>query len=345
MYDKIKDKLKHDPKIWGITGVAGFVGSNLLEELLKLNQHVIGLDNFSTGHRRNLNEVKSMVSNAQWKNFDFIEGDIRDINDCLKCCSGSDYVLHQAAIGSVPRSIADPITTNQNNIDGFLNVLVAARDSGTKRLIYASSSSVYGDNSELPKVVQKIGKPLSTYALTKLVNELYAEVFEKNYGLKAVGLRYFNLFGKRQAPNGPYAAVIPRWISSMINGEEVYINGDGHTSRDFCYVQNCIQANLLAATAEDESLKNRVYNVAVGDTTSLNQLFEYLLQELSIEFSHLKSIKPVYKNFRIGDILHSLADISESQNSLGYDPTYSIKKGLQESLSWYIKYFQENQQR
>src|SRR5690554_2547196 len=274
-YQQLLEQLPLQPKTWLITGVAGFIGSNLLETLLKLNQKVTGLDNFATGHQYNLDEVQGLVTAEQWNNFNFIEGDIRQLEDCQRACEGANYVLHQAALGSVPRSIADPITTNSANIDGFLNMLVAARDAKVQSFTYAASSSTYGDHPALPKVEDNIGKPLSPYAVTKYVNELYAEVFARSYGFKAIGLRYFNVFGKRQDPNGAYAAVIPKWTAAMVRGEDVYINGDGETSRDFCFIENAVQANILAALADD-SAKNEVYNVAVGDRTTLNELFSAL---------------------------------------------------------------------
>src|SRR5690554_1017658 len=271
-YSQLLETLPAHPKTWLITGVAGFIGSNLLEHLLKLNQQVVGLDNFATGHRHNLDEVQGLITPEQWAGFTFIEGDIRNLDDCHKACVGVDYVLHQAALGSVPRSINDPITTNTTNIGGFLNMLVAARDAGVKSFTYAASSSTYGDHSALPKVEENIGKPLSPYAVTKYVNELYAEVFAKTYGFASIGLRYFNVFGERQDPEGAYAAVIPKWTAAMIKGEEVVINGDGETSRDFCFIDNVVQINLLAACAVGDA-RNQVYNVAVGGRTNLNQLF------------------------------------------------------------------------
>lgn len=350
-YETLKQQLQAQPKTWLITGVAGFIGSNLLETLLKLNQCVVGLDNFSTGHQRNLDEVQTLVTPAQWANFQFINGDIRNLNDCNRAMnwttessalspqsSAVDYVLHQAALGSVPRSIEDPITTNQNNIDGFLNMLVAARDAKVKRFVYAASSSTYGDHPDLPKVEDKIGKPLSPYAITKLVNELYAEVFARTYGFNTIGLRYFNIFGRRQDPDGAYAAVIPKWIAAMIKNEPVYINGDGETSRDFCYVDNAIQANLLAATTAKEEAANQVYNVAVGDRTSLSQLYFHLRDSLVHKFPNLKEANPVNREFRAGDVRHSLADISKSSNLLGYQPTHRIVDGLNEAMEWYISF-------
>lgn len=335
-YDKLKTRLVNEPHTWLVTGVAGFIGSNLLEALLKLNQRVVGLDNFSTGHQRNLDEVQTLVTPSQWSNFDFIKGDIREVTTCHHACKGVDYVLHQAALGSVPRSIEDPITTNQNNIDGFLNMLVAARDTKVKRFVYAASSSTYGDHPDLPKMEDRIGKPLSPYAVTKLVNELYAEVFARTYGFKTIGLRYFNIFGRRQDPNGAYAAVIPKWVTAMIRNEPVYINGDGESSRDFCYIENTIQANLLAACASDGSATNQVFNVAVGDRTSLNQLYFNLRDNLKKIFPHLINAEPVYRDFRVGDVRHSLADIAKGHRLLGYQPTHRITEGLSEAMDWYI---------
>lgn len=326
------------PKKWLVTGAAGFIGSNLVEALLKSNQLVIGLDNFSTGHQRNLDEVKAIVSEYQWSQFTFIEGDVRNISTCKQAFTGIDYVLHQAALGSVPRSIEDPINTNSTNIDGFLNVLVAARDAGVKRFVYAASSSTYGDHPDLPKVEDKIGKPLSPYAVTKLVNELYADIFSKIYGIQCIGLRYFNVFGRRQDPDGAYAAVIPKWTSALIQGEPVYINGDGETSRDFCYIDNVVQANLLAATSVDPESYNQVYNVAVGDRTSLNELFYEIRAQLLPYLPSLSDAHPTYREFRAGDVKHSLADISKAKQLLGYAPTHPLRKGLSEAVEWYISH-------
>jgi UDP-N-acetylglucosamine 4-epimerase len=336
-YDQLQTRLATVSHTWLITGVAGFIGSNLLEALLKLHQRVVGLDNFATGHQRNLDEVQALVTPAQWANFSFVRGDIRALADCNQACEGIDYVLHQAALGSVPRSIEDPITTNHNNIDGFLNMLVAARDAKVKRFVYAASSSTYGDHPDLPKVEEKVGKPLSPYAVTKLVNELYAEVFSRNYGFNTIGLRYFNIFGRRQDPDSAYAAVIPKWIAAMIKGEPVCINGDGETSRDFCYIDNAIQANLLAAAACSEDAANQVYNVAVGDSTSLNQLYHHLRDNLATQYPHLKEVQPVYREFRAGDVRHSLADITKANQLLGYAPTHRIYEGLNHALGWYIE--------
>jgi UDP-N-acetylglucosamine/UDP-N-acetylgalactosamine 4-epimerase len=333
-YQTVCEQLQQAPKIWLITGVAGFIGSNLLETLLKLNQNVVGLDNFATGHQHNLDEVQSLVKPDQWANFKFYEGDIRDFEDCQKACAGVDYVLHQAALGSVPRSIADPITTNETNISGFLNMLTAARDASVSSFTYAASSSTYGDHPALPKVEENIGKPLSPYAVTKYVNELYAEVFAQTYGFKSIGLRYFNVFGQRQDPNGAYAAVIPKWTGSMIIGEDVYINGDGETSRDFCFIDNTVQANILAATASDEA-KNQVYNVAVGDRTTLNDLYRAIQAALAtngVNFEH----GPIYREFRAGDVRHSQASIAKIEHALGYLPQFKIAEGIQLSMRWYV---------
>lgn len=333
-YQTVCEQLKGAPKTWLITGVAGFIGSNLLETLLKLDQKVVGLDNFATGHQHNLDEVKGCVSEAQWSNFNFIEGDIRQFVDCQTACNGVDYVLHQAALGSVPRSIVDPITTNDTNISGFLNMLTAARDAHVSSFSYAASSSTYGDHPGLPKVEENIGNPLSPYAVTKYVNELYADVFARSYGFKAIGLRYFNVFGQRQDPNGAYAAVIPKWTASMIAGDDVFINGDGETSRDFCFIENTVQANILAATAPEE-VKNQVYNVAVGDRTTLNDLYaaiQVALLENSISYE-----KPaVYREFRAGDVRHSQASIAKIQQALGYAPEYPIAEGIQLAMRWYV---------
>ncbi len=335
-YEELRQTIKAMPATWLVTGVAGFIGSNLLETLLKLDQRVVGLDNYSTGHKRNLVLVKSAVSPAQWQRLRMIEGDIRNLATCRSACANTDYVLHQAALGSVPRSLEDPILTNENNITGFLNMLVAARDAPVKRFVYAASSSTYGDHPGLPKVENLIGKPLSPYAVTKYVNELYADIFARCYDFKAIGLRYFNIFGRRQDPEGAYAAVIPKWVSSMIKNEPVFVNGDGETSRDFCYIDNTVQANLLAATTGNPDAVNQVYNVAVGDRTDLNQLFEGIRALLEPRFSHLKVFNPTYRAFRAGDVRHSLADISKARNLLGYEPTHRINEGLKEAMDWYV---------
>ncbi|MCD1599816.1 SDR family oxidoreductase [Rheinheimera aquimaris] len=319
---------------WLITGCAGFIGSNLLETLLKANQQVVGLDNFATGYQRNLDEVQQLVSPQQWANFTFIKGDIRSSADCQQACSGVDYVLHQAALGSVPRSIADPITSNDTNISGFLNMLVAARDAGVKRFVYAASSSTYGDHPALPKVEDAIGKPLSPYAVTKYVNELYADVFSRSYGFHSIGLRYFNVFGPRQDPNGAYAAVIPKWTAAMIADQSVKINGDGETSRDFCFVDNAVQANIRAALADIEH--SEVFNVALGDRTTLNELFAAIAKSLADNGIHYQKTAQ-YGDFRAGDVRHSQADISKAQRMLGYAPQYRIREGLSLAMPWYIQ--------
>jgi len=405
-YEQLKTRLISEPHTWLITGVAGFIGSNLLETLLKLNQRVVGLDSFVTGFQHNLDEVRSLVSADQWANFNFIQGDIRNLEDCRRAMVfhskqgahsatmflGEDpcglapslrgdevdaaigvsessilnpescpveYVLHQAALGSVPRSVENPINTNETNISGFLNMLVAAKDAKVKRFVYAASSSTYGDHPALPKVEDKIGKPLSPYAVTKYVNELYADVFARTYGFNTIGLRYFNVFGPRQTPDGAYAAVIPKWISSMIKGEPVYINGDGETSRDFCFIENVRQINLLAATIgtlDDQSViasearqsmhaqldpTNQVYNVAVGDRTTLNQLYEQLHFNLLAGYPHLRDVKPVYRDFRGGDVRHSLADISKAATLLDYQPTHRIGEGLKVAMDWYVQHLSQ----
>ena len=335
-FDTVCQNLQQSPKTWLVTGVAGFIGSNLLETLLKLNQSVIGLDNFATGHQYNLDEVQSLVSAEQWVKFKFIEGDIRKFEDCQKACADVDYVLHEAALGSVPRSIADPITTNDTNISGFLNMLTAARDAGVSSFTYAASSSTYGDHPALPKVEENIGNPLSPYAVTKYVNELYADVFARSYGFKTIGLRYFNVFGQRQDPNGAYAAVIPKWTAAMIAGEDVFINGDGETSRDFCFIDNTVQANILAATATDDAAKNQVYNVAVGDRTTLNDLFNAIKVALAEnEVNYTKDA--VYREFRAGDVRHSQASIAKIEKALGYAPEFNIDAGLQLAMQWYVQ--------
>lgn len=330
------DSLRAQPHRWLVTGCAGFIGSNLLETLLGLGQTVVGLDNFATGHQYNLDEVRDTVGADAWSRFTFIEGDIRNLETCRQAVQSVDYVLHQAALGSVPRSLNDPITTNEVNVSGFLNMLVAARDAGVKSFVYAASSSTYGDHEALPKVEDRIGRPLSPYAVTKYVNELYADVFARSYGFESIGLRYFNVFGKRQDPNGAYAAVIPRWVAAMILNEDVTINGDGETSRDFCFIENVVQANILSALAP-EAGRNQVYNVALNARTSLNQLFGYLssvLGENGVRYTKA----PVYGGFRAGDVRHSQADISKAGTLLGYAPQYDILQGLQKAMPWYVRF-------
>ena len=347
-YESLLTELPRAPRTWLVTGVAGFIGSNLLETLLKLDQRVVGLDNFSTGHQRNLDEVQSLTTPDQWANFCFIRGDIQQLDDCRQAmqwrhandsalaATPVEHVLHQAALGSVPRSLVDPITTNGANVTGFLNMLVAARDASVKSFTYAASSSTYGDHPGLPKVEEVIGKPLSPYAVTKYVNELYADVFARSYGFNTIGLRYFNVFGRRQDPDGAYAAVIPKWTASLIKGEPVYINGDGETSRDFCYVDNAVQANLLAATVTQGEALNQVYNVAVGERTSLNDLFRHLRDSLAIGQSSIAGSQPSYRDFRSGDVRHSLADVGKIGRLLGYRASHRLGDGLQEALGWYV---------
>lgn len=334
-HETVKRQLRSEPKTWLVTGVAGFIGSNLLEHLLRLDQRVVGLDNFSTGKRGNLQEVQQAVSPEQWRRFRFVEGDIRNLDTCRDVCTGVDYILHEAALGSVPRSLADPITSNESNVSGFLNMLVAARDAQAKRFVYAASSSTYGDHPALPKVEERIGKPLSPYAVTKYVNELYAGVFASAYGMETIGLRYFNVFGPRQDPQGAYAAVIPCWIRALIKGETIYINGSGETSRDFCYVENVVQMNLLAATSTEPAAVNQVYNTALNARTSLNELFGKLHGRLLPYYPHLQGCTPVHRDFRAGDVLHSQADISKAAGLLGYSPTHTIDQGLDVALAWY----------
>ena len=337
--ERLAQGLRSKPARWLVTGCAGFIGSHLVETLLRLDQFVVGLDNFSTGYQRNLDEVKSLVSVTQWQKFQFMEADIRDPRACEQACDRIDYVLHHAALGSVPRSMADPVTTNASNIDGFLNMLVAARDAKVKRFVYAASSSTYGDSPDLPKVEDSIGRPLSPYAVTKLVNELYAEVFGRCYGFSSIGLRYFNVFGARQDPDGAYAAVIPRWTRAMLLGEPISINGDGETSRDFCFVDNAVQANLLAATTESQDAINQVYNVALDDRTSLNRLFELLRDVLAEVAPDISGLKPGYCEFRPGDVRHSRADIGKARRLLDYAPTHRLEEGIRIAMPWYVSRF------
>ena len=332
-YENLRRELKSAPHRWLITGVAGFIGSNLLEQLLTLGQTVVGLDNFSTGKEHNLEEVKARVTPEQWAGFRFIEGDITHLETCTQACTKIDFVLHQAGRGSVPRSLANPIATHDVNVTGFLNMLVAARDAGVKRFVYASSSSVYGDHPALPKVEDRVGTVLSPYAATKAMDEMYASVFSRAYRMPNIGLRYFNVFGPRQDPDGPYAAVIPLWIASLLKGAPVYINGDGETSRDFCYVANVVQANLLAACS-DASATNQVYNIAVGQRTTLNELY-HLIRAVVPNHNGSPEQTPAYRPFRPGDVRHSLADITKAKQMLGYTPTHTVEKGLHESMTWY----------
>lgn len=335
---QVRSVLRQAPKRWLVTGSAGFIGSHLVQTLLGLDQEVVGLDSFATGHRHNIQEVLDSLPAAQRARHRFIEGDIRDLTTCEEACTGVDYVLHQAALGSVPRSLVDPIGTNGANIDGFLNMLVAAKDAGVQRFVYAASSSTYGDHPGLPKVEDIIGKPLSPYAVTKYVNELYADVFARCYGFQSVGLRYFNIFGARQDPDGAYAAVVPKWVRALLLNEEVWINGDGETSRDFCYIENAVQANLLAATCGPEGA-NQVYNVAVSDRATLNQLFGLLRDILAERFPHIAQAKASFRDFRAGDVRHSQADIGKAQRLLGYAPSHRLDAGLREAMDWYVQRF------
>ncbi|MDC3197498.1 NAD-dependent epimerase/dehydratase family protein [Luminiphilus sp.] len=339
--EKIESHLRDNQMTWAVTGVAGFIGSNLLEKLLILNQKVVGLDNYDTGNRANIDsaiaDANNFVGRDLSQNFMFINGDIRELSDCREVVRGVDYVLHQAALGSVPRSVADPINTNRANVDGFLNMLVASKDAKVKRFVYAASSSTYGDHAELPKVEHQIGNPLSPYAVTKAVNEMYASVFARAYGFKTIGLRYFNVFGKRQSPTGAYAAVIPKWVGSILEGDEVFINGDGETSRDFCYIDNTVQMNLLAATVNDDAAVDQVYNVALNDRTSLNDLYHMIEERLIRRCPGLERKKPTYVDFRQGDVRHSQADISKAQSLLGFQPQFPVAKGLDETMDWYVQ--------
>jgi UDP-N-acetylglucosamine/UDP-N-acetylgalactosamine 4-epimerase len=336
-YDQLRETLQASPRSWLVTGAAGFIGSNLVETLLKLDQQVVGLDNFATGYEKNLQQVQQLVAANQWANFQFVRGDIRDVATCQKACAGVDYVLHQAALGSVPRSMTEPIASHEANVTGFINMLVAARDQKARRFVYASSSAIYGDHPGLPKVEDKIGSPLSPYAATKLINEVYANTFATAYGFESIGLRYFNVFGPRQDPDGAYAAVIPKWIAALIKQEQVTINGDGETSRDFCFVDNVVEANLLAATTNNAEAINQAYNIAIGQRTTLNELFDLLQTSLRKLDPKLPLQKPKYQDFRAGDVRHSLADISKAQKLLGYSPKYRIAEGLNIALEWYLK--------
>ena len=333
-YSELTKSMTAEPSRWLITGVAGFIGSNLLENLLKLGQTVVGLDNFMTGYQKNLDMVRDIVGPEAWSRFTFIEGDIRDIETCHAACQGVQHVLHEAALGSVPRSIDDPLLSNSCNITGYLHMLVAARDAGVKSFVYAASSSTYGDSPELPKVEDKIGSPLSPYAVTKYVDELYADVFNRCYGFSSVGLRYFNVFGQRQDPYGAYAAVIPQWFASLIKQETVFVNGDGETSRDFCYIDNVVQANLLASFAQGDAT-NKIYNVAFGQRTTLNELFGLIKEEVARHKPDVMGAQCVHRDYRAGDVRHSLADISRAHNLLGYDPQFDVRQGLRLAGDWY----------
>ena len=335
-YEKRLALLRDAPQKWLVTGAAGFIGSNLVETLLANGQTVTGLDNFMTGHQHTLDMVRGNVGEDAWQRFTFLEGDIRDSETCASACAGMDYVLHEAALGSVPRSLENPVLTNQCNIDGHLNMLVAARDAEVRSFVYAASSSTYGDEPNLPKVEHRIGAPLSPYAVTKYVNELYATVFASAYGLRSIGLRYFNIFGQRQDPEGAYAAVIPLWFASLLRDKPVYINGDGETSRDFCYIDNCVQANILAATADKDEAFGQVYNVAVGMRTTLNELFAMIREQVARRNTEAAGVTPVFRDFREGDVRHSLADISKARTLLGYEPQYDIRRGIGIVADWYM---------
>ena len=324
------------PKVWVVTGVAGFIGSNLLDELLSLGQSVVGVDNFSTGHRANLDDVLGGPFESI-PNFRMVEGDIRDLDTCRSACEGADYVLHHAALGSVPWSMDDPLRTNAVNVDGFINMLVAAKDAGVKRFVYASSSAVYGDVPDYPQIEERLGRPLSPYAASKSVNETYAVAFQMSYGLQSIGLRYFNVFGRRQDPAGAYAAVIPRWIASLLRGERCRIFGDGETTRDFCHVANVIQANLLAATVEDANATGQAYNVACAESVTLNKLFQMMRDRLALYDARFSPALPQYDAFRPGDIRFSCASIEKARRMLSFSPTHSVEQGLEEALDWYVE--------
>ena len=336
VYETALEGLRSEPRRWLVTGAAGFIGSGLVEKLLASGQHVVGLDNFATGKPENLADVRRRVGDSAWGGFSFREGDIRSLEACRDACSGVDLVLHQAALGSVPRSLEDPIASHESNVNGTLNMLVAARDAGVRRFVFASSSSVYGDDPDLPKVESRTGRPLSPYAVTKAAGERYVEIFGSAYGLPVASLRYFNVFGPRQDPDGPYAAVIPRWMSALMRGGPVRIFGDGETSRDFCYLANAVQANLLAATASDPEVLGQAFNVAVGVRTTLNELFRKLRDRLVGRVPGVAAVEPEYGEFRPGDVRHSLADTTRAQRLLGYRPTHSLDQGLDEAMDWYV---------
>jgi UDP-N-acetylglucosamine 4-epimerase len=337
-FQELKEALSVAPAAWLVTGAAGFIGSNLLEALLRLGQSVTGVDNLSTGRAENLAQVQAAVGPALWKKFTWMQGDLRDAALCRRATRGADYVLHEAALGSVPRSLEDPLRTHDSNVNGFVNILSAARLSGVKRFVFASSASVYGDSTALPHKENRIGRSLSPYAVSKRVNELYADVFAKCYGMESIGLRYFSVFGPRQTPDGPYAAVIPKWIAAMIQNEPVCINGDGSASRDFCYVANVVQANFLAAATQNRQALNQQFNIAVGAQTTLLELFEMLRGRLAPGHPHLRDLQPRHASFRPGDMLHSRADIGKARRLLGYKPSHNLQQGLDEALEWYVRH-------
>ncbi|MYN26203.1 SDR family oxidoreductase [Duganella levis] len=335
-YEQLLQALPLAPRHWLVTGAAGFIGSSLVLTLLRLGQRVTGLDNFESGYQHNLDQIAALAGPEAWSRFTMLRGDIRDGADCARACAGVDIVLHEAARCSVAQSIDDPLGTNATNVDGFINMLTAARDAGVGRFVYAASSATYGDEPTLPKVEHLIGKPLSPYALTKYVNELYADVYARNYGMQCIGLRYFNVFGPRQDPQGAYAAVIPQWVAALIAGAPLRINGDGETTRDFCYIDNVVQANLLAGLTSNPEAINQVYNIALGGKTTLNELHAAMCEMLAGRYPHLAAHRPDYGPFRAGDIRHSVADISKAQQLLGYQPTHQIRDGLAVAVDWYV---------
>ncbi len=335
-YEQARQHISGSPRTWLVTGAAGFIGSHLVEHLLLLDQQVVGLDNFSTGKRENLEHVRRAVGEPRRARLRFIEGDIRSLDTCIAACSSVDVVLHQAGLGSVPRSIDKPLRTHDSNVSGFLNILLAARDAGARRLVYASSSAVYGDHLALPKVESQIGRAMSPYGLSKHINELYADVFAACYGFESIGLRYFNVFGPRQDPDGPYASVIPAWIGALLRGETAYVNGDGSAARDYCHVDNVVQANLLAAMVDDPQALGQCYNVAVGEQTTLSELFQLMRAQLAQRLPHLRNARPVHREPRRGDVLLSRADVSKAARLLGYRPGFTLSSGLAQTIDWYI---------
>jgi UDP-N-acetylglucosamine 4-epimerase len=337
-YEQVRARLQSAPRTWLVTGSAGFIGSNLAEALLRMGQRVVGIDDFSNGFQHNVDDVRRQVGEEAAERYRFFEADVRNPGDCAEACRGVDVILHQAALGSVPRSIANPVASHLANADGTLNLMDAARDAGVRRFVYASSSSTYGDNPALPKVEHQTGRPLSPYAVSKYVGELYGGVFHRVYGLETVGLRYFNVFGRRQRPDGPYAAVIPRWIGRLLSGEACVIHGDGGTSRDFCYIENVVQANVLAGTTENPEAFGEVYNVACGHSTSLNELFGFIRGGLRGLRPGTDYPDPEYTPPREGDIRDSLADLAKVRARLGYEPTHHVADGLREALRWYVEW-------